>query len=129
MSGSMADHECKCVLCSKSLLHANERDRLVVRIDTDTLTFLSDELQQLGGVKSNISAIARRELCRSCTTKIKCAVHWIQDLNLSEERHTEHTSHPHTSFNKNITEKTVVANCNAHWHLALLPKTTILTRA
>ena len=80
MSGSMADHECKCVLCSKSLLQANERDRLVDRMETDTLTRISDELQQVGGVKLNISAIARRVLCRSCTTKIKCAVHWIQDL-------------------------------------------------
>ena len=35
MSGSMADHKCKCVLCSKSLL-ANER--YVDRIKTDTLT-------------------------------------------------------------------------------------------
>ena len=32
MSGSMAGHACKCVLCSKSLLQANERDRLVDRI-------------------------------------------------------------------------------------------------
>ena len=54
MSGSMAAHECKCVLCSKSLLQANERDRLVDRIETDTLTCLSDELQQVGGVKLNI---------------------------------------------------------------------------
>ena len=37
MSGSMADHKCKCVLCSKSLL-ANERYRLVDRIKRDTLT-------------------------------------------------------------------------------------------
>ena len=44
MSGSMADHECKCVLCSKSLLQTNERDRLVYKIDTDTLTRISDEL-------------------------------------------------------------------------------------
>ena len=31
MSGSVADHECKCVLRSKSLLQANERYRLVDR--------------------------------------------------------------------------------------------------
>ena len=35
MSGSM---ECKFDLCSKSLLQANERYRLVDRIKTDTLT-------------------------------------------------------------------------------------------
>ena len=63
----------------RSLLQTNESDRLVDRIETDTLTRISDELQQVGGVKLNISAIARRVLC-SCTTKIKCAVHWIQDL-------------------------------------------------
>ena len=40
MSGSMADHECKCVFCSKSLRQANERDRLVDRIKTDILTHL-----------------------------------------------------------------------------------------
>ena len=43
MSGSMSDHECECVLCSKSLLQANERYRLVHRIKTDTLTSLSGE--------------------------------------------------------------------------------------
>ena len=38
MSGRMADHECECVLCSKSLLQANEIYRLVDRIKTDTST-------------------------------------------------------------------------------------------
>ena len=75
MSGSMADHECECVLCSKSLLQANERDKLVDRIETDTLTRLSDELQQVVGVELNISSIARQILC---TTKIKSTVHWIR---------------------------------------------------
>ena len=67
-----------------SILQANERDRLVDRIEIDTLTCLSD-LQQVAGVKLNISSIARQILCRSCTTKIKCAVHWIQDLRTSHK--------------------------------------------
>ena len=37
MSGSMADHECKFDLCSKSLLQTNERYRLVDRIKTTPL--------------------------------------------------------------------------------------------
>ena len=35
MSGSVADHDCKCVLCSNSLHTANERYTLVDRIKTD----------------------------------------------------------------------------------------------
>ena len=38
MSDRMTDHECKCVLCSKSLLQANDLYRLVDRIKTDTST-------------------------------------------------------------------------------------------
>ena len=34
MSDRMTDHECKCVLCSKSLLQVNDLYRLVDRIKT-----------------------------------------------------------------------------------------------
>ena len=46
VSGSMVDHECECVLCSKFLLQANERYRLVDRVKTDTLISLGDELHK-----------------------------------------------------------------------------------
>ena len=53
MSGRMADYECKCVLCSKSLLQASEIYRLVDRIKTDS----SAPLRMKVRVSSNVEAI------------------------------------------------------------------------
>ena len=115
MSCSMADHECKCVLCSKSLLQAYERDGLVDRIKTDTLIRLSDELQ-LVGVKLNIDSLARHVLCRSFTTKIKCAVHCIQNLT-HLKKDIQNTLAIHIPASTRISHKRQLsANCNAHWH-------------